>query len=94
MGPAERVFWRGVAEELLWFVSGSTNGKLLADKGIHIWDGNGSRECLDARASTSSDDARGTARGSGDPSARGRSCSDICLVLYMPSARGSDSSYS
>ncbi|KAH8074045.1 thymidylate synthase [Aureococcus anophagefferens] len=45
----KRVFWRGVAEELVWFVSGSTNGKLLADKGIHIWDGNGSREFLDRR---------------------------------------------
>ena len=25
----KRVFWRGVAEELLWFVAGSTNAKLL-----------------------------------------------------------------
>ena len=40
----KRVFWRGVAEELLWFVSGATNGKLLQEKNIHIWDGNGSRE--------------------------------------------------
>jgi dihydrofolate reductase/thymidylate synthase len=43
----KKVFWRGVAEELLWFVKGSTNGKELSDKGIHIWDGNGSREFLD-----------------------------------------------
>jgi dihydrofolate reductase / thymidylate synthase len=45
----KRVFWRGVAEELLWFVSGSTNANLLSEKGVHIWDGNGSREFLDAR---------------------------------------------
>lgn len=45
----KRVFWRGVAEELLWFISGSTNATLLAEKGIHIWDGNGSREFLDSR---------------------------------------------
>jgi thymidylate synthase len=45
----KRTFWRGVAEELLWFVSGSTNAWLLAEKGIHIWDGNGSREFLDGR---------------------------------------------
>lgn len=45
----KRVFWRGVAEELVWFVSGSTNGAELAAKGIHIWDGNGSREFLDKR---------------------------------------------
>ena len=45
----KRVFWRGVAEELLWFVKGCTNGKELSEKGIHIWDGNGSREFLDSR---------------------------------------------
>lgn len=43
----KRVFWRGVAEELLWFVKGSTNANELAAKDIHIWDGNGSREFLD-----------------------------------------------
>ena len=41
------VFWRGVAEELLWFVKGETNAKLLSDKKIKIWDGNASREFLD-----------------------------------------------
>jgi len=45
----KRVFWRGVAEELLWFVRGSTNAKLLSDKGIKIWDGNGSKEFLEKR---------------------------------------------
>lgn len=44
----KRVFWRGVAEELLWFVKGSTDASLLRDKDIHIWDGNGSRAFLDA----------------------------------------------
>lgn len=43
----KRVFWRGVAEELFWFVNGRTNSKELSDKDIHIWDGNGSREFLD-----------------------------------------------
>lgn len=43
----KRVFLRGVVEELLWFVRGSTDGKLLAEKDIHIWAGNGSREYLD-----------------------------------------------
>lgn len=41
------VFWRGVAEELIWFVNGETNAKLLSDKKIRIWDGNASREFLD-----------------------------------------------
>lgn len=44
----KRTFWRGVAEELLWFVSGTTNANLLKEKGIHIWDGNSSREYLDS----------------------------------------------
>ncbi|KAJ9128792.1 hypothetical protein P3X46_034474 [Hevea brasiliensis] len=43
----KKVFWRGVVEELLWFISGSTNAKVLQDKGIHIWDGNASRDYLD-----------------------------------------------
>ena len=41
------VFWRGVVEELLWFVRGQTDANILKDKGIHIWDGNTSREFLD-----------------------------------------------
>ena len=43
----KKVFWRGVAEELLWFISGDTSARTLQSKGIHIWDGNGSREFLD-----------------------------------------------
>lgn len=43
----KRVFWRGVAEELLWFISGDTSAKSLQDKGVHIWDGNATREFLD-----------------------------------------------
>jgi len=45
----KRVFWRGVAEELLWFVKGDTNAKNLSDKGVKIWDANGSRDFLDKR---------------------------------------------
>lgn len=43
----KRVFWRGVLEELLWFIRGSTSAKELAEKKVHIWDANGSREFLD-----------------------------------------------
>ncbi|XP_044730294.1 thymidylate synthase isoform X2 [Chrysoperla carnea] len=43
----KRVFWRGVLEELLWFIRGSTNAHELRDKNIHIWDANSSREFLD-----------------------------------------------
>lgn len=34
----KRVFFRGVIEELLWFLRGSTNAQELASKGVHIWD--------------------------------------------------------
>ncbi|KAL7306846.1 thymidylate synthase-like [Trichogramma pretiosum] len=44
----KRVFWRAVAEELLWFIRGSTNANELSAKGIKIWDANASREFLDS----------------------------------------------
>lgn len=44
----KRVFWRGVVEELLWFISGSTNAEILQEKGVKIWNGNSSREYLDS----------------------------------------------
>ncbi|GMT31306.1 hypothetical protein PFISCL1PPCAC_22603, partial [Pristionchus fissidentatus] len=43
----KRVFWKAVMEELLWFIAGCTDGRALADKGVHIWDANGSRAFLD-----------------------------------------------
>jgi len=43
----KRVFLRGVLEELLWFVHACTDSKVLSERGVKIWDGNGSREYLD-----------------------------------------------
>jgi thymidylate synthase len=43
----KRVPFRIVFEELIWFIRGRTDAKELSDKGVHIWDGNGSREFLD-----------------------------------------------
>lgn len=34
----KRVFFRGVAEELFWFLRGESNISSLVDKGVHIWD--------------------------------------------------------
>ena len=48
----KKVFFRGVVEELLWFISGSTNANILKDKGINIWNKNGSREFLDRNGFT------------------------------------------
>lgn len=49
MLTTKRVFWKGVVEELLFFISGSSNTKILENKGINIWKGNTSREFLDSR---------------------------------------------
>ena len=48
----KRTFWRGIVEELLWFINGSTNSNLLSDKNIKIWDKNGSLEFLKSRGIT------------------------------------------
>jgi thymidylate synthase len=45
----KKVFWRGIVEELLWFIRGDTDSKLLEEKGVNIWKGNTSREFLDKR---------------------------------------------
>lgn len=34
----KKVFFRGVALELLWFLQGNTNAKWLQERGVHIWD--------------------------------------------------------
>lgn len=38
-----------ILEELLWFLRGDTDAKILQQKGIKIWDGNTSREFLDSQ---------------------------------------------
>mgnify|MGYP006083642667 CR=1 FL=1 len=45
----KRVFWRGLVEELLWFLRGETDSKTLAALGVNIWNANGSRKFLDER---------------------------------------------
>ena len=45
----KRISLKNVIEELLWFIRGNTDNKLLNDKGVHIWDANASREFLDSR---------------------------------------------
>lgn len=41
--------WRMVVEELLWFMRGDTDSKILEAKNVNIWKGNTSREFLDSR---------------------------------------------
>ena len=44
----KKMFLKGIIEELLFFIRGDTNSKMLEEKGINIWKGNTSREFLDA----------------------------------------------
>jgi thymidylate synthase len=48
----KKVFTRGVIEELLFFIRGETDTKLLEAKGVNIWKGNTSRKFLDQRGLT------------------------------------------
>jgi len=34
----KKVYWKGVIQELYWFMSGDSNIKYLVDNGVHIWD--------------------------------------------------------
>jgi thymidylate synthase len=37
----KKMFWRGIVEELAWFVRGSTDSNELRVRGVHIWDADG-----------------------------------------------------
>ena len=45
----KRVPFKAIVEELLFFINGHTDVKILQNKGVKIWNGNTSREFLDAR---------------------------------------------
>lgn len=45
----KKVPWKHCIEELLWFMRGDTDAKILQKQGVKIWDGNTSREFLDKR---------------------------------------------
>lgn len=44
----KKMFTKGIIEEILWFLRGSTDAKELQKQGVKIWDGNSSREYLDS----------------------------------------------
>ena len=45
----KRTAWKTCFKELLWFIRGDTSNEKLREQGVHIWDGNGSRDFLDSR---------------------------------------------
>ncbi|MGL5357016.1 MAG: thymidylate synthase [Cetobacterium sp.] len=44
----KHIFWRGVVEELLWFIRGSTDATELSERNVNIWNENASRKYLDS----------------------------------------------
>lgn len=44
----KKMAWKTCIKELLWFIRGETDNKTLQNEGVHIWDGNSSREYLDS----------------------------------------------
>ena len=45
----KKLAWRVCLKELLWFMNGDTNNKILKAQNVKIWNGNGTREFLDSR---------------------------------------------
>ena len=45
----KKTAWKTCLKELLWFIRGETDNKLLQTQNVHIWDGNTTREFLDSR---------------------------------------------
>jgi|UniRef100_A0A6C0C615 thymidylate synthase len=45
----KKVAWKICLKELLWFIKGNTNNKLLKKSNVNIWNGNGTRDFLDSR---------------------------------------------
>ena len=46
----KKLAWKTCLKELLWFIRGDTNNKLLKDQNVHIWDANGSKAFLESRS--------------------------------------------
>jgi len=46
---SKKVAWKTCLKELLWFVKGQTDNKILQDQNVKIWNDNASREFLDSR---------------------------------------------
>uniref|UniRef100_A0A6C0JHC5 thymidylate synthase n=1 Tax=viral metagenome TaxID=1070528 RepID=A0A6C0JHC5_9ZZZZ len=40
----KKVAWKTCLKELLWFIRGETDNKILQRENVHIWDGNSSKE--------------------------------------------------
>ena len=48
----KKVAWKTCFKELLWFMNGSTDNRVLQSQNVKIWNGNASRDFLDSRGLT------------------------------------------
>lgn len=48
----KRLAWKTCLKELLWFISGKTDNKILKNNNVKIWNQNASRDFLDSRGLT------------------------------------------
>lgn len=46
---SKKMAWKTCTKELLWFIKGNTNNKLLKQQNVKIWNDNGTRNFLDSR---------------------------------------------
>lgn len=45
----KKTAWKTCLKELLWFIRGETDNKILQAQNVHIWDGNASKEFMESR---------------------------------------------
>jgi len=45
----KQMAWKTCLKELLWFIRGQTDNRILNDAGVHIWDDNASRDFIESR---------------------------------------------
>jgi len=43
----KKVFWKGIVNELLFFLGGCTDNNWLKERNVHIWDGNTTKEFIE-----------------------------------------------
>lgn len=45
----KKTAWKTCLKELLWFINGNTDNKILNKQKVHIWDGNSTKEYMESR---------------------------------------------
>ena len=48
----KKTAWKTCLKELLWFIKGQTDNKILNEQKVHIWDGNSTPEFMESRGLT------------------------------------------